>query len=95
MARRRWYHTGQEVFVNDELRWEKATVIHDQNRKTLVVKARENGSRNLAERLTMTEVESTGVEKIGRERHRSFTGTDSQLGALHVTIVKADCGCSS
>jgi len=92
---RRWFYSGQEVFVGDELRWEGATVNHDERRKTLMVKARENGNRSLAVRMRLTEVEATGMTKVGKERHRTFTGLDDGGAFTTLTIVKPDCGCGS
>jgi hypothetical protein len=91
---RRWHHTGQDIFVGDELRWERGSVIHDERRRTLVVKAREGTTRTLAVRLSLSDVEATDSQLVGKDRHRTFTGTDAEGEFFIVTIVRPDCGCS-
>lgn len=90
---RRWVHTNQSVFVGDDLSWEHATVVHDQNRETLVIKAREEPRGILAERVRLTAVELLTNEKVGRERHRTYRGTDAEGDEVLITTTRRECAC--
>lgn len=77
---------SQDVYVDDDLRWHGATVIHNAKRKTLRILARNR-----------VVFKSTDVEFLGTNGElRSFSAVDEGEGVIltSASAPGSDCGCS-
>lgn len=80
-------YNGLDLYLDDELIAEKAQVVYDNARHTVVVSER-NERRKWVETLRLEDVTAMSSEKVGTEMVYTWPGPDQTL-----TGVKAGCNC--